>query len=227
MSTTACRECNLQISPNVANCPGCGAAVRQPGNTGCSLLFIALVIFGWVMWLSRSNAPAPDRNTASTAPATAVVEAPPNVASLQSVPVPDSAATPPSPWEYSANPDPLRKAQTREASLRSSDLDAKLTVRQSPKYGFDIYLSIRQGRFQCSMGGSCTLHARFDDQPEKSWRVTASNDDDTRTVFLAEGSNRKFLALLKKSRQLVIEVGLYQQGDQQFIFDNTAGLEWD
>ena len=124
MSTTACRECNLQISPNVANCPGCGAAVRQPGNTGCSLLFIALVIFGWVMWLSRSNAPEPDRNTASTAPTTAAVEAPPNVASLQSYPVPDSAATSPSKWVYSVNPDPLRKDPV--AAVQSSGVGCGL-----------------------------------------------------------------------------------------------------
>lgn len=158
---------------------------------------------------------------------------PPRATSSQS----HSAPTPSVPvgpqWEYSSSEDAMRGEARRVASLKSETViylnrpyhggsSVALCIRSHPKFGSDIFFSLDNGQFFLDPFGD-SISVKFDDGPIENFRCVGGKDS-TDLIFI---SNYKgFLAKLKTSKRLIVELPFFQEGEKQLSF-STAGLEWD
>jgi hypothetical protein len=135
-------------------------------------------------------------------------------------------------WEYRTRTDQMRGTTTRFAEATStnkvnfgapyaggSTLD--LTVRERSQDGLNILFTISKGQFKCSDG--CKFFARFDDGKVLTIAATGSSSGSMDTIFVE--NEAPFLAELRNSRRLIVEMEFFQEGSNQFTF-NTANLKW-
>ena len=144
-----------------------------------------------------------------------------------------ATAAPVTAWTYSASTDAMNDAQTRTACVTSNnevtqtfpykDVDAQLCIRKSPRYGLDAYVQLNgDGQILCDIEG-CSLHVRFDKGAAGSFPAVSAADNSTNIIFIRR--TPALIEALKRSSTTVVEVRLYQNGDQDLRFD-TAGLRW-
>lgn len=100
---------------------------------------------------------------------------------------------------------------------------AYLHLRQHPKYGTDVYLTIDKGQLLCGIGSGCTVSIRLDDKPAKTYGASGSDDNDA-TVLFIHGA-KKLIQEIKGSEVVRVQATVYKQGAPVMTF-NTAGLEW-
>lgn len=133
-------------------------------------------------------------------------------------------------WEVTSNKDSMGDGTIETSRVLSNNTfnfgfpyqgeqHAVLGVRKHPRWGTDVILTIEKGQFACSM--DCTINARFDEGPVRSFEVTGPEDHDTTVRFISNA--KTFIAALKKSKLTRIETGFYQEGNRVFEF-TTAGL---
>jgi hypothetical protein len=136
-------------------------------------------------------------------------------------------------WIYSEEGSALQDAKTKLACTHSSDqvhltfpyhdTGGELCIRRSPRRGLDAYVALDgNGQVLCGIE-SCSVHVRFDKQPVKSFPAVGAADHSTNILFL--NRTAALVAALKKSSQTVIELRLYEAGDQTLTFD-TSALKW-
>ena len=99
---------------------------------------------------------------------------------------------------------------------------AKLTLRNHPRYGKDVILSIERGQFLCGIS-SCQLTVRFDDRPPQKYTAVEPADYSTTSLFIRNYS--RFVRNLRRSKKLYIEAKFYQEGSRVFEFE-VDGLAW-
>lgn len=136
-------------------------------------------------------------------------------------------------WTYAVREDKMRGASGKTASVTSTDTlnlsspygetTPELTIRQDPKFGFDIYIT-SDGQPQCDEYSHPTVSVKFDDGPVRTWGCNGAADGSPGIVFF--NAEKAFLAKLKTSKTLMVEVDYYDSGRQQFSFP-VAGLKWD
>lgn len=137
-------------------------------------------------------------------------------------------------WDYDEDADPMTGKITAMASLASMEtyeLDfpyqggtfAHLIVRHHPRKGNDVMFSINTGQLQCFSYGGCRLMVRFDESAPITVKGVAPSDGSHDVIFLA--SSKKFIASLKKAKQMKVELPFFQQGTRLFTF-GTAGFTW-
>ena len=96
-------------------------------------------------------------------------------------------------WQATSNTDKISGKKTSRASVTSENSLAFnfpyagknsgfLTVRQHPKYGLDVIVSIQKGPMLCGYGG-CRVNVMFDDGPSTRYGAQAPADhSSTRTL---------------------------------------------
>lgn len=162
---------------------------------------------------------------ASTTPSSAATSAAASAAT--------STSSPTDPWVYSSTTDALNDAQTKTACTTSTnqisqsfpyhDTSAQLCLRHSRRNGLDAYVSLdRDGQILCGID-SCTIPVRFDKGQLQHFPGVGAKDNSTNIVFINRTAS--LVADLKKSSGTVIELTLFQNGNQTLTF-NTAGLKW-
>ena len=97
-----------------------------------------------------------------------------------------------------------------------------LELRIHPRYGKDVILSIEHGQFLCGID-PCNVIVRFDQGAPQTYTALRPADHSTTVLFIRNYD--RFLANLRKSRQVYIEAQFYQEGPRVFEFD-VAGLKW-
>lgn len=156
--------------------------------------------------------------------------------SVQSAPASNAAVTQGasgSNWSYYQNKDEMRNktdfyAQTVSKNTvqlefpYSGGTRLKITLRKSAKFGDDVYLTIDKGQFHCDIF-DCKVSAKFDDGAIKTFKALEAEGGDTDVLFISAAKN--FANNLKKSKRLILEVGIFNHGMEQFTFD-VSGLEW-
>lgn len=100
---------------------------------------------------------------------------------------------------------------------------ATLTIREHPKYGSDVYITIERGQLLDSDFHS-GVSVRFDDERAITFRSSRPDDLSSETLFL-RGAFAVFVRRLKTAKTLSIEVPVYQAGNQVFEFD-VEGFTW-
>lgn len=137
-------------------------------------------------------------------------------------------------WNYEDAKDPMTDKVVRFATLgsNSSYLETDLsiatgfiTVRDHPKWGIDVMISVRGSFIYGSeINGNNYVTVRFDNTKAKRYYFSEAGDGDSHTVFL--NSPGDFISRSKKSKRILIEIPLYQGGRPVFIFETTKELIW-
>lgn len=92
-----------------------------------------------------------------------------------------------------------------------------LLLREHPRHGKDIVMSIERGQILCRSYEDCNVLVRFDDQKPVTYSGVGAADGSSETVFIRNYS--RFLANLKKAKRVRISTEIYQQGAPVFEFD--------
>jgi hypothetical protein len=150
--------------------------------------------------------------------------------------VPREPAAPPTPqyaWIYTEDVDSMSDRKTRMACVDSTDtvnLDwpykpttAALCIRNSPKFGFDVYYRLNgDGQILCDSYDGCSIKVRYGDAPVGRNGALTSSDHSSEIVFLTGARN--VAARLVKAKTTRMELTYYQAGSQTVTFP-TAGLD--
>jgi hypothetical protein len=238
---TYCGQCGTAARDDALFCHRCGArlAAEAPtehpapaadaGTGGRSPLIWILSGLGLVIVIG-AIASSPN----STPPASSALRSP-ETAMPGLDPQAGNGAAPASPgsWQYRTTRDEMRNAEERIARVQSlnslhfdfpyGDAFGQISIRQSPRFGFDIFLTIDNGQFVCHSFTGGRIAAKFDDEPILNYPCDSAADGSPTILFL--GHERDFLSRLRRARRVVIEVDFYQAGRQQLRFD-VAGLRW-
>jgi hypothetical protein len=196
---------------------------QQPGAKKSSIVLIMIVaaVFGIALLYTmlsgvarkETSVPASQSTTAQSTPAT---------------------ETPSVSWGYSTVKDEMTSAPIAYATAKSLNkenlhwpygpgIGATLTLRKHPRHGKDVLVSIDKGQILCRSYESCTIVIRFDDRAPSKYSAIAPNDGSTTIVFIQNYT--KFVAALKQSKKVLIELPLYQDGNRSWEF-NVDGLSW-
>lgn len=135
-------------------------------------------------------------------------------------------------WKYSSSKDEMRGTSTRRATLSSQNSiqlgfpyrggsKLELTVRKRGEDSPDVFLFIDRGQIPCH--DDCAVNVKFDDEEVMAWSGTGPDSGKTSIIFL--NSEPDFIEKLKNTKQLFVEVSIYDHGRGQFKF-NTKGLKW-
>lgn len=138
-------------------------------------------------------------------------------------------------WSYSDTEDQMGRGRIHLASVESNNtisLDfpyegeqhGRLVLRQHPKHGNDVYLTIERGQLLDSEYNSPVV-ARFDDDRPLSFATSGPSDHSTETLFLRGNAFTQFVNRLKTAKTVRIEAPVYQGGNQVFVF-NVEGFSW-
>ena len=131
----------------------------------------------------------------------------------------DDAFKPNSSWSYEETRDAMTDAVTKTAALQSDNslsLDfpyqgpnfGLITVRQHPRHGLDIIISIQRGQTLCLVTG-CTVMIRFDDGKPVRFHANGPADHSSETVFLANVAG--FLSSARKAKRIRVILPLYRE----------------
>jgi RNA polymerase subunit RPABC4/transcription elongation factor Spt4 len=219
MAMTKCKECKADISTTADACPSCGA--KQVRTSGCAkvvLWFIGIIVV--LAAIGQCSSPSSTSQSSSTA------SSPRKVEERQTTPPP-----PPQPgaqWRYQQESDPMTSAVTRYAQVTSTNTvnfqrpysgaqHATLLLREHPRHGKDVIMSIERGQILCRSYEDCNVLVRFDDQKPVTYSGVGPADNSTESVFIRNYS--KFTANLKTAKRVRISTNIYQEGAPVFEFD--------
>lgn len=206
MSLIKCHECSAEISDEAKACPKCGVKPKK-GVGVLGILGIAiLALFGYSVFQSGSSSHSSADNPINTAQATI---------NKQVV------------WEYSNSVvDEMSGKPTKRASLKSQNTHdlgfpyqggtyGEIVVRQSPRFGNDIFFEINSGQLLCH-SDDCHVIIKFDeDQPQ---RIAAKGSSDYRSTVLFLSGYKKLVTKIKHSKKVIIEAEFYKEGLRSFEF---------
>lgn len=220
-----CKDCGNQISKNAKSCPNCGAKNKRTSIiTWLALIFIGIPflmgIFG-----SISDNSSNDDVSVDSAPLLASTTDDTN----ESLPT-ETVAN----WNYSNSEDEMRGTVTNFAQVKSLNViqldfpyqggsSLYLMLRNSPENGNEVMISTDNGQLWCEYS-NCYMSVKFDNDEIKTYPLAKAAAGTSETMFL-DGSVDQFINKLKKSKNVMIEIGFFNYGNQQFRFD-TGGLEW-
>lgn len=206
-----------------AEAQGAGAPLspdRDPKGSGAALwiacgIGFVLLVGGIVSYSNANRTPISGAPITPTAPVIAEPEVP-RVA-----------------WVYSSTADPMTDKKTETACVKSSntvrlgwpysDVPAEICIRQSPKWGRDVYIQLRgDGQIVCDYH-NCNIKARFGDGAQQAFTVNSAADGSSNVKFVS--NTARFITGLQAADVTRVEIQLYQNGSQIMEF-NTKGLEW-
>lgn len=138
-------------------------------------------------------------------------------------------------WEYLSGADEMTGKITSMATIPSKEeyelpfpyqggTHARLTLRHHPRQGTDVMLTINKGQLQCFAFTGCKVLVRFDDAEPSTFKASGPEDASNDTLFI--NGSKKFIAALKKTKRVKIELPFFQHGTRLFTF-KTEDLTWD
>ncbi|MES2000308.1 MAG: zinc ribbon domain-containing protein [Pseudomonadota bacterium] len=226
MAITKCKECQADISTTAEACPKCGAKqVPSPTLSSGFGKFILLVI-GIIVALAAIGqyfAPSTPTNDSSSATSDDISNND-TLAAVEPQPTPQ----PGSQWQYEQESDPMTSSVTRYAQITSTNAvnfqspysgaqNATLVIREHPRHGKNIIMSIERGQILCHSYEDCNVLVRFDDQKPVTYAGAGPADNSTESLFIRNYS--KFMTSLKKAKRVRISTEIYQEGSPVFEFD--------
>ncbi len=137
-------------------------------------------------------------------------------------------------WRYSQSEDKIGRGGTKFATVESDNVvnldfpyqgeqHAALKLQRKPKSDPDVFIQIEHGQFFCPESDGCEVAVRFDDGQIMKFKGGEANDGRSNVLFIKPYS--RFIAQLRKSRKVAVEVLFFQQGTRVFEF-TTGGLDW-
>ena len=217
----------IQETSKTAPFPANGANTQKRENTTTQIIAgvcIAIGIFIAIPVFTHYSSPRSSLTPTQKAISESVADTP--YTSIKN--------TSPSTWIYNSKIDPMTDRLTRWACVSStnqiqqnrpySNVFARLCIRSSPTMGLDTYIVLEgDGQILCRSYNDCTLKVRFDDNSISSFSGTEPSDNSTNFVFISNST--RFLENVKKADRTIIELVMYQSGNQTLSFP-TKELQW-
>lgn len=231
---TDCKDCGHAVSKNADACPNCGAKVKRTSV----LTWIAAVFIG-VMVLSAVMAGMSGDNVDSEAATNK--ELPSDIQSVPSSSVNSTneevlveAPVTTSSWQYDESIDEMRGTTTYTAismsennvyleSPYSGGTNLGIIIRHSDELGNEVLVVTNNGQLWCEYS-NCIMTVKFDDKSVEQYSISRAAGGSSEAMFL-DSSEDEFINQLKKSKKTMIEIGFFNNGNQQFKFD-VSDLEW-
>jgi TonB family protein len=120
-------------------------------------------------------------------------------------------------WRYDWIPDKLTGKDTLAASIESDD-GMDMAIERHQGGGTSAYVFLREGSgklFFCGFSG-CTVRLRFDNGKIESWSATDSGNGSNSSLHFVQVAN--LISRLKRSRRVIIEVPIFEEGPTAFEF---------
>jgi len=138
------------------------------------------------------------------------------------------------PWKYETLTDKMTDAQTRMAYLQSTNSLSLpppyagknygwIYVRQHPQHGQDVIVRVNKGQILCHIP-ECQLLFRIDDGKATQITFLPSSSHES-NVALARNA-KALIAQLIKAKKVMIQVPMFQAGNQVLEFEADKPLEW-
>lgn len=229
---TNCKDCGHQVSKNAANCPNCGAKIKRTSVlTWIAAIFIGLIVISAVTSINSANNPSAEPEALSSASSEQDVTDESVKGDEETLAEVPAAA---SNWQYDEFVDEMRGTTTYTATTLSKnevDLDSPygggtnlaLIIRHSDEQGNEVLVVTDNGQLWCEYS-NCMMAVKFDDGDIENYSMARAAAGSSEAMFL-DGSEEIFADKLKKSNTVMLEIGFFNNGNQQFTFD-IAGLEW-
>lgn len=99
-----------------------------------------------------------------------------------------------------------------------------LVVRRHPKYGLDVVVSVEKGQILCRSYDGCEVYVRFDQGKPQRFSAMPAADHSSEVVFLTARS--RFIASASKAKRILVQIPMYQAGEQVLDFKTTEPLVW-
>lgn len=220
MAMTKCKECRAEISTTANACPKCGA--KPVRTSGCAK--IVLWFFGIVVALvAIGKCASPSTSITDTSSVSSSTSSQPSTPAA-----PPSSPEPGAQWRYQQDSDPMTSAVTSFAQVTSSNTveferpysgaqHATLLLREHPRHGKDVIMSIERGQILCRSYEDCNVLVRFDDGKPVTYSGIGPADSSSESVFIR--NYPKFLTNLKKAKRVRISTEVFRQGSPIFEFD--------
>lgn len=137
-------------------------------------------------------------------------------------------------WTYQQDKEELTGKSSWYASCTSDNFESfdfpyntepiylTITIRKSPRYGTDVFISVPTGQFNSKYDGTY-ISVRFDKGKVRRWSCSEPSDNSSTTLFI--NNAKSFIKKLKSSKECRISAEFYQEGSPTFMF-KTAGLKW-
>jgi len=138
-------------------------------------------------------------------------------------------------WDFDSTVDKMTSKIRYTASVTANELldlnfpyqggvSAVFTIRKTPEGENQAFLYLSKGQLMAAHSiDDGTIRLRFDDEKPETYSVTGAADGSSNIVFI--NSVNKVINKLKKSKKLIIEAVLYDNGSKQMEF-NTKGFKW-
>jgi len=135
-------------------------------------------------------------------------------------------------WDYQTKKDDMRGTVSQGAFVESNSVspggyynkDTRLhLVLHKEGNRTDAYIHVLpRGQLWCQYQ-ACTVTVKFDGEKPSAWSMLHAEAGNADTLFFSRSA--AFIAKLKKSHSVIVEVTFYDQGRFQFKFP-TSGLKW-
>lgn len=99
-----------------------------------------------------------------------------------------------------------------------------LTVRQHPKHGLDVLLSVDKGQILCRASAGCAVTVRFGSGKPQRFTVLEPADYSSDTVFIENPA--RFIAAARKHTQILVQLPMFREGEQLLEFTTPVELVW-
>ena len=104
------------------------------------------------------------------------------------------------------------------------DTYMEMTIRRGKTT--DVYFVIDRGQIQCSeYNGTDRINIKFDDEQPITFRTSEAQSGSSDIIFLS-GNTKRFIEKCKKSKQIKVQIPIYEYGQAVFEFQITKQLEW-
>lgn len=228
-----CKDCGHQVSKNAAACPNCGAKIKRTSIlTWVAAIFIGLLVISAVMSINSANTPSeePEALASDSSSEQNIVDE--SAQGGEETLVEPSATS--SNWQYDEYVDEMRGTTTYTATTMSKNevyLDSPygggtnlgLIIRHSDEQGNEVLVVTNNGQLWCEYS-NCAMTVKFDNEDVEQYLISRAAGGSSEAMFL-DGSEESFADKLKNSDTMMLEIGFFNNGNQQFTFD-VAGLEW-
>lgn len=138
-------------------------------------------------------------------------------------------------WKISTSKDEMRGSTDTFASIESDNevefefpyhggSTLSIVVRESQKFGTDVYLLISDGQFiGNAFDGSNYVTIKFEDGPLQKYYFDDAADGSTNVIFLRK--EKELIAKFKTAKKIMIEAPFFDSGSKQFTFTVGKPLE--
>lgn len=231
---TNCKDCGHAVSKNADACPNCGAKVKRTSVlTWIAAVFIGIMVLSAVM--AGMSGEVSENDTASeevSRPTDQVASS--SLVGNTNTEVLSETEVITSSWNYDESIDEMRGTTTYTAISKSENnvylespysggTNLAIIIRHSDELGNEVLVVTNNGQLWCEYS-NCIMTVKFDDNSVDQYSISRAAGGSSEAMFL-DSSEEEFINQLKKSKRTMIEIGFFNNGNQQFKFD-VSDLEW-